>query len=67
MQTALIERRLHEAKVAGCEYAVVSTQPATGSQRNMERRGFRLAYTKLVMMREWEEFAPRLNGGDSGH
>jgi GNAT superfamily N-acetyltransferase len=52
VQSALIERRLHEAALAGCEYAVVSTQPATGSQRNMERRGFRLAYTKLVMTRE---------------
>ena len=55
VQSALIERRLHEAALAGCEYAVVSTQPATGSQRNMERRSFRLAYTKLVMRREWPE------------
>jgi hypothetical protein len=55
VQTALIECRLHEAALADCEYAVVSTQPASGSQRNMERRGFRLAYTKLVMRREWPE------------
>ena len=53
VQTALIARRLHEAAKAGCEYAVVSTLPASGSQRNMERRGFHLAYTKLVMVREW--------------
>jgi GNAT superfamily N-acetyltransferase len=53
VQTALIARRLHEAAKAGCEYAVVSTQPGSGSQRNMERRGFRVAYTKLVMVREW--------------
>ena len=55
VQTALIARRLHEAALAGCEYAVVSTQPGSGSQRNMERRGFRLAYTKTVMMRTWKE------------
>ena len=55
VQSALIERRLHEAALAGCEYAVVSTQPATGSQRNMERRGFRLAYTKLVMTHEFQQ------------
>ncbi len=53
VQSALIARRLHEASKAGCEYAVVSTLPGSGSQRNMERRGFRLAYTKLVMVREW--------------
>lgn len=53
VQTALIAQRLHEAALAGCEYAVVSTHPGSGSQRNMERRGFRLAYTKAVMMRDW--------------
>ncbi len=54
VQSALIARRLQEAARAGCEYAVVSTLPGSGSQRNMERRGFRLAYTKLVMVREWK-------------
>jgi GNAT superfamily N-acetyltransferase len=53
IQTALIARRLHQAAEAGCEYAVVSTLPGSGSQRNMERRGFRVAYTKLMMVREW--------------
>ena len=67
VQSALIERGLHEAALAGCEYAVVSTQPASGSQRNMERRGFRLAYTKLVMMREWPELAHPVDGADNGH
>ena len=57
VQSALIARRLHEAAAAGCEYAVVSTNPGSGSQRNMERRGFRLAYTKVVMMREWPQAA----------
>ena len=55
VQTALIAQRLHEAALANCEYAVVSTHPGSGSQRNMERRGFRLAYTKTVMMRDWPE------------
>ncbi len=57
VQTALIACRLHEAAKADCEYAVVSTHPGSGSQRNMERRGFRLAYTKAVMRREWPENA----------
>ena len=55
VQSALIALRLQEAAKAGCEYAVVSTNPGSGSQRNMERRGFRLAYTKVVMTREWAE------------
>jgi GNAT superfamily N-acetyltransferase len=57
VQTALINRRLWEAAQQGCEYAVVSTMPGSGSQRNMERRGFRVAYTKIVMVRSWPEVA----------
>ncbi len=66
IQSALIARRLHEAALAGCEYAVVSTQPGSGSQRNMERRGFRVAYTKVVMTREWPELAACAQGGANG-
>jgi len=57
VQTALINRRLWEASQQGCEYAVVSTMPGSGSQRNMERRGFRVAYTKIVVVRSWPELA----------
>jgi hypothetical protein len=66
-QSALIARRLYEAALAGCEYAVVSTLPGSGSQRNMERRGFRVAYTKVVMVREWPELAAPARGGANGH
>lgn len=65
VQAALIERRLWEAAQAGCEYAVVSTLPGRGSQRNMERRGFRVAYTKLVMVRLWPETESQ--GTDDGY
>jgi GNAT superfamily N-acetyltransferase len=57
VQSALIAKRLHEAGLAGCEYAVVSTHPGSGSQRNMERRGFHVAYTKAVMTRTWPELS----------
>jgi GNAT superfamily N-acetyltransferase len=57
VQTALINRRLWDAAQQGCEYAVVSTMPGSGSQRNMERRGFRVAYTKIVMVRSWPDLA----------
>ena len=55
VQTALINRRLWAAVQQGCEYAVVSTTPGRGSQRNMERCGFHLAYSKIVMVRSWPE------------
>lgn len=67
VQSALIARRLHQAADAGCEYAVVSTMPGSGSQRNMERRGFRVAYTKVVLVREWPEFTTPAPGGLNGH
>jgi GNAT superfamily N-acetyltransferase len=67
VQSALIARRLHEGALAGCEYAVVSTQPGSGSQRNMERRGFRVAYTKVVMMRDWHELGAGEQGRANGH
>ncbi|HVP53447.1 MAG TPA: GNAT family N-acetyltransferase [Candidatus Eisenbacteria bacterium] len=65
VQTALINRRLWDAAQHECEYAVVSTLPGSASQRNMERRGFRLAYTKLVMVRTWPEVGP--HEPDDGH
>jgi len=65
VQSALINRRLWEAAQSGCEYAVVSTMPGSGSQRNMERRGFRVAYTKVVTVRTWPE--PEREDADDGH
>jgi ribosomal protein S18 acetylase RimI-like enzyme len=53
VQNALFQARLQAAKAAACELAVVCTQPASGSQRNAERNGFRLAYTKTVLVRNW--------------
>ena len=53
---------VQEAIRAGSEYAVVSKQPGSGSQRNLERRGFRVAYTKVVMAREWPGLSPGQGG-----
>lgn len=53
VQTALTQTRLLAARDAGCEIAMVCTQPGSGSQRNAERNGFRVAYTKVVMVRNW--------------
>jgi ribosomal protein S18 acetylase RimI-like enzyme len=52
LQTALIGARLNAAAEAGCTLAVTVTRAGTTSQRNAERLGFALAYTKAVMVRE---------------
>jgi ribosomal protein S9 len=36
---------------AGCEYAVVVTQGGTVSQRNAERMGLSVAYSKVTAIR----------------
>jgi GNAT superfamily N-acetyltransferase len=55
LQTALLHGRLSAAARAGCEYAVVVTQGGTISQRNCERLGFRMAYSKVTVVRELPE------------
>jgi GNAT superfamily N-acetyltransferase len=49
IQRALIEARLAAAQALGCDLAVVLTEPGSDSQRNLERAGFRLAYSKVRM------------------
>lgn len=51
LQAALILARLAYAAARGCTLAASSTLPASGSQRNMERQGFTVAYPKVVMVR----------------
>ena len=52
LQTALLRARLDAAVKAGCEYAVVVTQGGTTSQRNAERLGFRVAYSKVTVIKQ---------------
>lgn len=51
MQAALLAARLDDAAAAGCEVAVVTTQPASTSQENVQRRRFDLLYTRAVLRR----------------
>jgi GNAT superfamily N-acetyltransferase len=51
VQKALVERRLHDARTAGCDLAVVVTAPGTRSQDNVMRRGFALLYTRAILIR----------------
>jgi len=45
-QLALLEGRLRYAASHGCTVAMMAAQPGSGSQRNAERHGFRIAYTR---------------------
>jgi ribosomal protein S18 acetylase RimI-like enzyme len=51
LQTALLRARMAAAVCAGCEYAVVVTQGGSQSQRNVERMGFRVAYSKVTVIK----------------
>jgi len=51
LQTALLRARMAAARHAGCQYAVVVTQGGTTSQRNAERLGFRVAYSKVTVIK----------------
>ena len=49
LQTELIAARLNEAAAQGCDLATASTLPGSQSQRNYERMGFQVAYTKITL------------------
>ncbi len=45
-QLALLEERLRYAASQGCTVGMMAALPGSGSQRNAERHGFRIAYTR---------------------
>jgi hypothetical protein len=51
VQAALLAARLVAASQAGCDVAVVTTQPGSKSQENVQRQGFSLLYTRAVLVR----------------
>jgi GNAT superfamily N-acetyltransferase len=46
-QRALLEARLRHAAEHGCDLATMGASPGSASQRNAERQGFRIAYTRI--------------------
>ncbi|HEX8150498.1 MAG TPA: GNAT family N-acetyltransferase [Pyrinomonadaceae bacterium] len=46
-QLALLDARLAHAAERGCDLAMMCAQPGSASQRNAERQGFRIAYTRI--------------------
>jgi GNAT superfamily N-acetyltransferase len=45
-QLALLDARLRTAAARGCDLAMMVAAPGSASQRNAERHGFRVAYTR---------------------
>lgn len=54
-QNALLGVRLRYAAAAGCDLAMMGALPGSASQRNAERQGFRIAYTRI----KWQKRAER--------
>ncbi len=46
LQGALLDARLRAALERGCDLAMMVAEPGSESQRNAERKGFRIAYTR---------------------
>ncbi|WP_406697173.1 GNAT family N-acetyltransferase [Singulisphaera sp. Ch08] len=52
VQAALHHARLALARRSGCDLAAQGAEPGSTSQRNAERRGFRIAYTRAILVRD---------------
>ncbi len=46
LQAALLQARMRHAFERGCDLAMIVAEPGSSSQRNAEREGFRIAYTR---------------------
>jgi GNAT superfamily N-acetyltransferase len=61
LQTALLHQRMRYAFDHGCDLAMMVGLPGSDSQRNAERKGFRIAYTRTS-----GGYALSCRGGDWG-
>lgn len=51
IQRALLAARLALARARGCEVATIGSDPESGTERNVRRLGFQVAYTLATMVR----------------
>lgn len=58
-QTALLAARLRDARRQGCDLAMICARPGSASHRNAQRRGFRVAYTRIKWHRDAEPTSRR--------
>jgi len=54
IQSALIRARLVYSAAHGCDIATVGTTPGSSSERNVQRHGFRVAYTRVKLSKSWQ-------------
>jgi GNAT superfamily N-acetyltransferase len=52
VQSSLLSSRLARARDAGCDLAVVTTQPGSKSQANVQKAGFDLIYSRAILVKE---------------
>jgi GNAT superfamily N-acetyltransferase len=50
-QAALLDARLRHAVAVGCDIGMMGALPGSASQRNGERQGYRIAYTRI----KWQQ------------
>src|SRR5215213_4870324 len=53
VQTDLLKARIDFAARAGCDLAAVTTAPGSVSQRNTQKRGFNIVYSRTKYTLEW--------------
>jgi len=51
VQSTLLRARLVAAADAGCDLAIVTTEPASTSQANVQRAGCALLYVRAILVR----------------
>jgi GNAT superfamily N-acetyltransferase len=51
VQTTLLRARLAHAAASGAELAMVTTQPGSKSQQNVQREGFSLLYSRALLVK----------------
>ena len=52
VQAGLLRRRLQDARLAGCDLAVMTAQPGSKSHFNAQRQGFSLLYSRAILVKE---------------
>lgn len=55
LQQALIYQRLIDAKEAGVDIALSTTEPGSFSQQNLQKHGFKVAYTRTKFEKQVED------------
>jgi ribosomal protein S18 acetylase RimI-like enzyme len=52
IQSRLLSHRLIAAGRAGCDLAIMTTQPGSKSQENVQKHGLELIYTRAILVKE---------------